>query len=197
MLKRCIVCPSNDSAKLLRAWLPRHIVTSSKFYVSDSQSLAASNAQALLGSCPAQLLLIRNAYTYHEETILDLEGESEDALSLYSSSRRFEVEVVAPALESMLFETPKIFEAVFREMATQRLHLIGFYEPDRAIREAGLTMREIVASADEVTRDLMRETSIAQRILARIAKLDAKPFTYVDGEDHAWHSRSPPFTAGQ
>lgn len=195
MLKRCIVCPSGDSAKLLRAWLPQHIVDSSKFFLSDSQTLAACDARSVLRKHPVQLLLIRNAYSYHEEVIMDLEGNSEEALSMCSSARRYEVEVVAPTLEWMLFETPEIFKAIFQDKATPWLHLIGSYDPDRAIREADMTALGIINRIDGFTRDLLRATPTAQRLLARIAKLDAKPYIYDDGEDDAWHRHSPPFTS--
>ncbi|UVA79844.1 hypothetical protein [Pandoraea commovens] len=177
MLKRNIVCPSSDDAKLLKAWLPQHIVDSSLFYLSTSQTLADCHAAPILRENELQLLLIRNAYTYHEELILDMEGDSEEMLSLYSSERRFEVEVVAPALEWMLFETPELFESIFRDKATSRLQLIGSYEPDRAIREAGSTVDDIIARVDEKTRELLRATPTAQRILKRIERLDEKLFT--------------------
>ena len=192
---RSIICPSSDDVEFLRAWLPSEITESSYFFFPSELSNAPSTARRVLRSHPVQALLIRNAYTTDPQLICDLGVYAEERLSISASTLRFEIEVVSPTLMIMLFETPQIFNSIFREKATDYLHLMGSYDPERAILTAGTSPGEIMTQIDESIRELLRTTPTAQRILARIARLDVKPLTHGNGEDDAWHHHSPLSTA--
>ncbi|VVD86556.1 hypothetical protein PEP31012_01387 [Pandoraea eparura] len=61
------------------------------------------------------------------------------------------------------------------------------YDPERAVREAGSSVADPIARLDDTTLALLRATPTAQRILARIARLDAKPYLRDNDWDAAWH----------
>ncbi|QBC30333.1 hypothetical protein DRB87_01750 [Pandoraea sp. XY-2] len=92
-------------------------------------------------------------------------------------------------------ETPEIFTAVFGERATDFLHLMGSYDPERAVVKAGTAVPDIIANLNDATRALRRATPTAQRILARNAKLDVEPYMRENDWDAAWH-RDPPQPTG-
>lgn len=188
---RSIVCPSQDSVTFLNAWLPPELSASSHFFFPSPLSDAPATARNVLATHPLQTLLIRNAHTTDPALISDLEVYAEERLMLSASKQQFEIEVVSPTLLAMLFETPEIFTAIFGERATDFLHLMGSYDPERAVSEAGTTIADIIAHLDDTTRALLRATPTARRILARIAKLDAKPYRREDDWDAAWYRDLP------
>ncbi|MDN4575956.1 hypothetical protein DBB29_23405 [Pandoraea cepalis] len=196
MKMRSIICPSQDSVNFLNAWLPPEISASSHFFFPSPLSDAPATARNVLASHPLQALLIRNAHTTNPVLISDLEVYAEERLMLSASKQQFEIEVVSPTLLAMLFETPEIFTAVFGERATNFLHLMGSYDPERAVGEAGTTVADIIARLDDPTLALLRATPTAQRILARIARLDAKPYLRDNDWDAPWtHDLSQPTRA--
>ncbi|AJC20736.1 hypothetical protein [Pandoraea pulmonicola] len=176
MKKRCIVCTSRESFKLLCAWLPTEISTSSRFFVSRGQINDIDCTQDVIMRHAIPALLIRNAQTTDEDLIGDQYSLIEDILLMSCAPQAFDVEIVAPALEAMLFETQALFDAIFREHATELLKLMGSYDPARALRETGLSIDDIITSLDDAARELMRATPTARAILDGIARLDAKAF---------------------
>lgn len=191
MEMRNIICPSQDSVNFLKAWLPPEIAASSHFFFPSPLSDAPATARHVLATYPLQALLIRNAHTTNPALISDLEVYAEERLMLSASKQQFEIEVVSPTLLTMLFETPEIFTAIFGERATDFLHLMGSYDPERAIGEAGATVADIIAHLNDTTRALLRATPTARRIVSRIAKLDAKPYLREDDWDAAWYRDRP------
>ncbi|MFJ2994199.1 hypothetical protein [Pandoraea sp. NPDC087047] len=188
---RSIICPSMDGIAFLRAWLPPAVAHSSRFFCPSNLSDVPSTARDVIYVHQLQTLLIHNAHT----TDPDLAGErdvcAEEVLSINASTEQFEIAVVTPTLFVMLFETPEIFKTIFGDRATEYLHLMGSYDPERAIREAGMTVADIIRHLNDATRERLRATPTAQRILERIAILDAKPFSNENGGDHAVHRRPP------
>ncbi|VVD68070.1 hypothetical protein PIN31009_00460 [Pandoraea iniqua] len=173
-MKRCIVCPSESGFKLLKAWLPTEIADSSRFFVSTGVWRTVPIAQGAVFHEKAPTLLIQNAYTVDDTWVMDQQGSAESMLSLAGSPSRYEVRMAAPTLEVMLFETAEMMDAVFGEKVTDVLRLLGYYDPQRAIREAGTTVDEIIERMSPTTIDLLRATPTAQNILDGITTLDAK-----------------------
>lgn len=194
MKTRCIVCQSRHEVVFLRAWLPPGISDSSSLFYPTRFSDPPITASDLLREHRVKALLIRNAYSTNFKLIDDLEVYAEERLTLSASRQQFEIEVVSPTLLVMLFETPKVFETVFGERATEFLHLMGSYDPERAIQEAGTSIPEIVKRLDDTTRELLRATPTARKILAGIARLDAKRSPYENGGDDVSHRHPPSLT---
>lgn len=176
-MKRNIVCPSKSGFKLLQTWLPSDIRTSSRFFVSHDVWDTIPLASSLPTRHPEPIFIIRNAYTVDAAWVDDQLGSAESMMSLVAASRRYEVRMAAPTLEIMLFESPAIIDAVFGERATDVLRVMGEYDPERAIREAGMTVEGIVEQMSATTIDLLRATPTGKDILEGIAALDAKNAT--------------------
>ena len=191
MESRSIICPSRDAISFLRAWLPPEVVESSRFFCPSRMSDVPSTARDVIYVHQLQALVIHDVHTVNPDVICDREVCTEEVLTINASSEQFEVVIVAPTLFIMLFETQEIFKTIFGERATDYLHLMGSYDPERAIREAGASTAEIIERFDDVTLERLRATPTAQRILEGIVRLDAKPFTNENGGDYAVHRRPP------
>ncbi|MCI3207460.1 MULTISPECIES: hypothetical protein [Pandoraea] len=188
---RSIVCPSNDAIAFLQAWLPETLVETSRFYCPSSLSDVPSTAGDVIYLRQLQTLVIHDVHSTHSGVIDDQEDRIKDVLTINASSEQFEVVVVAPTLFIMLFESQTIFSTVFGEHATEYLHLMGSYDPERAIQEADTSVAKIIDGMDASMREQLRATPTATRILGGIATLDAKPFTHENGGDYVVHRRPP------
>ncbi|AJP56072.1 hypothetical protein UC34_01800 [Pandoraea vervacti] len=190
---RSIVCPSEDAIAFLQAWMPGALVKSSRFYCPTTLSDVPTTARDVIYLRELQTLVIHDVRSTHPSVIDDQEDRTKDLLTINASSEQFEIVVVAPTLFIMLFETQEVFQTVFGHRANEYLNLMGSYDPERAIREAGTSVREIIANFDSATLDRLRNTITAKRILQGIAILDAKPFAAVNGGDYVVHRRPPQF----
>lgn len=192
MKTRSLICDSANDVALMRAWLPVDIVETSHFFVPSRLSDTPSTAASILKSYPLQALLICNAYTTNRQLILRLEGRAEERLTLSAPPQRFEIELVSPSLPGMFFQSSILFNRTFGKEASDRLHLMGRYDPERAIGEAGMTLPEIIERLDDTSRAQLRATPIAQSVLDRIARLESKSTRHENSGDRAMHSRPPP-----
>lgn len=189
---RNIVCPSYDSIAFLRAWLPAEISDTSRYFSPSSLSDVPSTARDVMHVHRLRTLIIHDAHTTNPDRICDQEVQVEEVLTINAPTAQFEVVVVAPTLFAILFETPEIFNEIFGAQATAYLRLMGSYDPERAIVEAGITVDSVIGGLDAAMRKRLRATPTAKRMLRHIERLDAKAFAHENSGDRAMHSRPPP-----